>query len=99
MRFYIYLMIIGVFGTISHYQKYAMSFYTTLIIGHELLLSMIISRIISGYDTISIVLAKGSLNSIRIEVITGKDQENLGNRMVKRGRILPWSSSGSTVRR
>jgi phosphohistidine phosphatase len=38
---------------------------TILIIGHEPSLSMLISRIISGSDTASILLAKGGLAKIR----------------------------------
>jgi phosphohistidine phosphatase len=36
-----------------------------LLIGHEPMLSMLISRIISGYDTGSLILAKGGLAKIR----------------------------------
>jgi len=36
-----------------------------ILIGHEPMLSMFISRIISGHDTVSLVLAKGGLAKIR----------------------------------
>ena len=36
-----------------------------LLTGHEPLLSMLISRIISGHDTVSLILAKGGLAKIR----------------------------------
>jgi len=36
-----------------------------LLIGHEPMLSMLISRIISGHDTVSLILAKGGLAKIR----------------------------------
>jgi phosphohistidine phosphatase len=36
-----------------------------LVIGHEPMLSMLISRIISGHDTVSLILAKGGLAKIR----------------------------------
>jgi phosphohistidine phosphatase len=36
-----------------------------LLIGHEPMLSMLISRIISGQDTVSLILAKGGLAKIR----------------------------------
>jgi len=36
-----------------------------ILIGHEPMLSMLISRIISGYDTGSLILAKGGLAKIR----------------------------------
>jgi phosphohistidine phosphatase len=36
-----------------------------ILIGHEPMLSMLISRIISGHDTVSLILAKGGLAKIR----------------------------------
>ena len=38
---------------------------TVLIIGHEPMLSMLVSRIISGHDNASIILTKGGLAKIR----------------------------------
>jgi phosphohistidine phosphatase len=55
----------GDLDTICYHAAQYGSDASVLIIGHEPALSMLIGRIISGYDTISIVLAKGGLAKIR----------------------------------
>ena len=51
--------------TICYHVAQSREDAVVLLIGHEPLLSMLISRIIAGNDTVSLVLAKGGLAKIR----------------------------------
>jgi phosphohistidine phosphatase len=55
----------GDLATICYHAAQSGEHAAILIVGHEPSLSMLISRIISGYDISSIVLAKGGLAKIR----------------------------------